>query len=254
MIRHHERAATGLAQARDALVEQDRADTHAAEAAAAAAAAAAEQGFTDVADALAAVLDDEATATVEAGLRARDVAAAEAEAVLRDDAVRDAVAAEAPDLPALVAARDDATESHGAARAAHEAAVGRRDRLAARAAALREALAAWAPVHADYALVRSLSEFVEGKGPDNPRDAARRLRARGPARAGRGGRQRAHVPMTDDRYVLEHTASGAPASTAVVSACWCATSGPTSSATRRPCPAARPSWCRSPSHSDWPTS
>ena len=133
VIRHHERAATGLAQARDALVEQERADTHAAEAAAAAAAAAAEQGFTDVADALAAVLDDEATAAVEAGLRARDVAAAEAEAVLRDDAVRDAVAAEAPDLPALVAARDDATESHGAARAAHEAAVGRRDRLAARA-------------------------------------------------------------------------------------------------------------------------
>ncbi len=115
------------------------------------------------------MLDDEATAAVEAGLRARDVANAEAEAVLRDDLVREAVAAEAPDLPALVAARDDATESHAAARAAHEAAVGRRERLAARAAALREALAAWAPVRADYALVRSVSEFAEGKGSDNTR-------------------------------------------------------------------------------------
>ncbi len=230
VIRHHERAATGLAQARDALVEQERADTHAAEAAAAAAAAAAEQGFTDVADALAAVLDDEATAAVEAGLRARDVAAAEAEAVLRDDAVRDAVAAEAPDLPALVAARDDATESHAAARAAHEAAVGRRERLAARATALREALAAWAPVRADYALVRSLSEFAEGKGPDNTRQM--RLSAyvlAGPARAGRGGRQRAAVP--DDRRALHpraHRRSAAPASAAAASACWCATSGPAS--------------------------
>ena len=153
------------------------------------------------------MLDDEATATVEAGLRARDVAAAEAVAVLRDDAVRDAVAAEAPDLPALVAARDDATESHGAARAAHEAAVGRRDRLAARAAALREALAAWAPVHADYALVRSLSEFTEGKGPDNPRQmrlAAYVLAARlGQVVAAANERM---SRMTDDRYVLEHTA------------------------------------------------
>ena len=60
------------------------------------------------------MLDDQASAAVEAGLRARDVAAAEAEAVLHDDAVRDAVAAEAPDLPALVATRDDATESHAA--------------------------------------------------------------------------------------------------------------------------------------------
>ena len=207
VIRHHERAATGLAQARDALVEQDRADTQAAEAAAAAASAAAEQGFTDLADALAAVLDDEATADIEAGLRARDVAAAEAEAVLRDDAVCDAVAAGAPDLPALVTARDDATQSHGAALAEHESAVGRRDRLAVRAAALRAALAAWAPVHAEYALVRSLSEFTEGKGPDNPRQvrlAAYVLAARlGQVVAAANERM---SRMTDDRYVLEHTA------------------------------------------------
>ena len=207
VIRHQERAATGLAQARDALVEQERADTHAAEAAAAAAAAAAEQGFTDVADALAAVLDDQASAAVEAGLRARDVAAAEAEAVLHDDAVRDAVAAEAPDLPALVATRDDATESHAGARAAHEAAVARRGRLAVRATALREALAAWAPVHADYALVRSLSEFTEGKGPDNTRQmrlAAYVLAARlGQVVSAANERM---SRMTDDRYLLEQTA------------------------------------------------
>jgi DNA repair protein SbcC/Rad50 len=207
VIRHHERAATALARARDALLEQERADTHAVEAASAASAAAVEQGFSDDADALAAILDDEAVATVEAGLRARDVAAAEADAVLRDDAVRDAVAAAAPDLPALGAAYDEATEARAAARVAHEAAVVRRNGLSARSAALREALAAWAPVHADHVLVRSLSEFAEGKGSDNPRQ----MRLSAYVLAARLGQVVAAANermsrMTDDRYVLEHTA------------------------------------------------
>ena len=207
VIRHQERAATGLAQARDALVEQERADTHAAEAAAAAAAAAAEQGFTDVADALAAVLDDQASAAVEAGLRARDVAAAEAEAVLHDDAVRDAVAAEAPDLPALVATRDDATESHAGARAAHEAAVARRGRLAVRATALREALAAWAPVRADYALVRRAGGVRRGQGPPTTRSRCGCPPTSWPAGSPRSWRPpTSGCPrMSDQRYTLEHT-------------------------------------------------
>ncbi len=58
-----------------------------------------------------------------------------------------------------------------------------------------EALAAWAPVHADYALVRSLSEFAEGKGADNTRQM--RLSAYVlAARLGQvvAGRQRAACP------------------------------------------------------------
>ncbi len=207
VIRHHERAAASLARARDALVDQVRADTHAEEAAVAAAAAAAEQGFADVGDALAAVLDEAGTATVEAGLRARDVASAEADAVLRDDAVRAAVAVEAPDLPALELARDGATEAHVTARAARDAAVARRQRFDARATALGSALSAWAPVRADYAAVRSLSEFAEGKGPDN----TRQMRLSAYVLAARLGQVVAAANermsrMTDDRYVLEHTA------------------------------------------------
>ena len=207
VIRHHERAATALARARDSLVEQTRADDHAEEAASAVSSAAVEQGFVDVAEALAAVLDDTSAATVESGLRARDVARAEAEAVLQDDAVRAAVAAESPDLPALARARDDATEGHAAARAAYDAAVTRRQRLAARTTALRSALTAWAPVRADYAVVRSLSEFVEGKGADN----TRQMRLSAYVLAARLGQVVAAANermsrMTDDRYVLEHTA------------------------------------------------
>ncbi len=207
VIRHHERAAAALARARDALVDQARADALADETVTAVASAALDQGFADVAEALAAVLDDATAATVESGLRARDAARAEVEAVLRDSDIRAAVAAEAPDVAALVRARDAATESHAAARAAHDAARTRRERLDTRAAALHKALAAWAPVRVDHALVRSLSEFAEGKGADN----TRQMRLSAYVLAARLGQVVAAANermsrMTDDRYVLEHTA------------------------------------------------
>ena len=117
-------------------------------------------------------------------------------------------------------------------------------------------LAERAPLAEDHRTVDGLSRLAEGKSGDN------RLRMSlsgyvlaGAPRAGGGQRQRAAVPD-----VLRALPAGAhrrrrrPAGPAAGCTCGSSTPGPAWSATRRPCPAARPSRPRWRSRSGWPTS
>jgi exonuclease SbcC len=189
------------------VAEQQRRSEHAHEAADAAARAATAQGFGDLAAALAAVLDERQVAELEARVESRRRAEAETALVLADPEVCAAAETEAPDLVALRAARDAATRAHTAAASAFRLATQRSERLSVQVLRLREALAAWAPQRADHDVVRSLAEMVEGKGADNTRQmrlSAYVLSSRLSQVVAAANERLAR--MTDDRYLLEHTA------------------------------------------------
>jgi exonuclease SbcC len=207
LIVRHEHSAALLTTAREALAEQFRRGDRAHESAAAAAGAAEAQGFADVPAALAAVLHDGAAAELETRIHARERAETEASLVLAEPAVRAAATVPAPDLVALRRTHEEATQAHTRAASALRLALQRRERLLTRLAELGSALASWAPQRADYAVVRSLAELVEGKGADNTRQmrlSAYVLSARLSQVVSAANERLSR--MTDDRYLLEHTA------------------------------------------------
>lgn len=207
LIRRHEHSAALLEAARDALTEQSRRADRARESADAAALAAATQDFPGLAAALAAVLEEREAGELESRLESRQRAETESALVLADPEVRDAAAADAPDLAALGDARGEATQAHAGAVSTLLLAARRSERLATQLLQLRSALDAWAPQRADYGVVRALAELVDGKGADNNRQmrlSAYILAAR-LSQVVAAANERL-TRMTDDRYLLEHTA------------------------------------------------
>ncbi|RLV48658.1 SMC family ATPase [Nocardioides mangrovicus] len=205
--RSGQRAARSLAAARDALARHRQLLDHAEAADAHADEVARAQGFADVVEAAGAELEPDGVADLEqaAARRARDEAAVSA--TLADPEVREAAEATPVDVGGLEARRHQATVAHARATTAADVAARQHARLVEQGAALHELLAAWRPEREDYAVVRSLSELAEGKGPENTaqvRLSAYVLAARlGQVVAAANERL---TPMTGGRYLLEHTA------------------------------------------------
>ncbi len=168
-------------------------------------------GFTDLAAALAAVLDDDAQSALAGRVHDHDQRLAAVRAVLADLAAHtdpavddeaplpDPVALEAEHRAALVALREHHARLEDLRR--------RSARLADLAEQVRGAVATWAPRHRELALVAGLSAVVEGRGCDNRLQMrlsayvlAFRLSQVVAAANVRLGR------MSDQRYSLEHTA------------------------------------------------
>lgn len=210
MIAAHQRLADAVAEARQALDARERAERAAIEAADRLRTVAAEHGFATPAEAAHAWMEPAERESVRHDLAERASRLAAVGSVLADPEVRAAGSAEPPDLVALEAERRAAAIAHDEAVATRAAATGRATGLERLRSALDEALAAWAPVRADHARVRSLAEFAEGKGPDN----SRQMRLSAYVLAARLGQvvaaanERLTV-MSDHRYLLEHTAERA---------------------------------------------
>jgi exonuclease SbcC len=163
-------------------------------------------GFDSPSDAAVALLTPAEAEAVEATLAAAEGARLAAEQVLADPATRAAVSQPAPDVDVAVVGQRLAADEARAAASGHDAATTRARRLRSLDRQLGERLAAWAPLREQHALVASLSQLAEGKGPDNPlriRLAAyvlsERLRQVVAAANERLSR------MTGQRYSLEHT-------------------------------------------------
>ena len=167
LVEAHRRSVHELAEARAALSARERAAHELTLAAAAADAAAAEAGFGSLTEALAAVLGGAEAANLARQLEERRTTRAAAEAVLAEDTVRAALAAEAPDLAALTARLAEAGRLRDEVHAAHQQAVVRARRLEALTDELVEVLTDWAPVRQDHAVAAGLAALVEGKSVDN---------------------------------------------------------------------------------------
>ncbi|MCW2759744.1 MAG: family ATPase, partial [Nocardioidaceae bacterium] len=201
------RAARVLTEARDALVAESRLREAADEASSRAAETAVAQGFADLGTAQSAMLSDDAVDDLAERVATRGEAETACRLVLDDPEVVAAASAPRVDLDQVHAAREQATRDHGSAVARARSAEATLKRLMELDAALSAALAAWEPVRRDHALVRSLSEFAEGKGAHN----TRQMRLSAYVLAARLGQVVAAanerlVKMSDDRYTLEHTA------------------------------------------------
>lgn len=194
-----ERAVTAVDEAARAAEEADRAATALDD-------CVREAGFDSVADALAAVLEPERLAALEAAVAAYDDRLAAVRAVLAEPEVAAVADAPRPDLAELVATHRAAADR---ARREHQRATAtalRATRVDELAAELTAELAAWEPVRAAHGVASELASFVEGKSPDN------RLRMRLSAfvLAWRLSQVVAAanvrlLGMTDQRYALEHT-------------------------------------------------
>ncbi len=168
--------------------------------------AANEAGFSDVDQALAALLSDSAAEALAARVGAAETRLEQAETTLADPELAAALDTPPPDLEVLVA-------EHTAAVTEAREAVSARDAYAVRAARIAELVRqaearmnAWTPVQQEFRTVASLASLVEGKSVDNPLRMrlaayvlAERLRQVVDAANERLAR------MTDQRYALEHT-------------------------------------------------
>ncbi len=203
------RLARGLGQLRE-LEEAVRHAAHARQTADGADArlrdASAEAGFSGPAQALAAVLPPQRLAEAEAALLAHDTGLAACRRSLADPVLTQAAAAAAPELPALTAAAEQAADALVSAEAAGAAAEQRAARLGSLVGTLHAALAAAAPLRDELALVGSVSQFVDGRSPDNRlqmRLSAYVLAARLSQVVDAANERLA--TMSDRRYALEHT-------------------------------------------------
>ncbi len=168
--------------------------------------AAREAGFSDLEQAVAALLSEDAVASAEQILATAEGARIAAETVLADPATRAAVAQQAPDLDVAVVRQRLAAETARATASALDAAASRWRRLQALDLTAREHLDAWRPLREARTLVADLSQLVEGKGPDNPlriRLAAYVLSER--LRQVVAAANERLARMTGQRYCLEHT-------------------------------------------------
>jgi DNA repair protein SbcC/Rad50 len=172
-----------------------------------AAAAAIEAGFADAGEALAAVLPESQLREAETALHAHDTGLAGCERLLADPKLAAAAGRPAPDLAAVAAAADAASETLVAAESAGRAAQARLRRLTALVTGLQTALGHAVPLREELALVSAVSLFVDGRAPDNRlqmRLSAYVLAARlGEVVAAANERL---ATMSDRRYALEHTA------------------------------------------------
>ena len=150
-----------------------------------------------------------------------------------------------------VEAAELAARSATARLAAERAAHSELERLGA---LLEEAHARLGPAQQRAALVGALADLASGAGQNTLRMRlsafvlAARLSAVAVAASARLAK------MSAGRYTLVHSDALAGAAGAAGSACSCAMPGAVSIAIRRRCPAARPSWPRSPWPSGWPMS
>ncbi len=184
----------------------DEAARAAAEADDAVTSAAHARGFPHREAAEAALLTLEQLETIEDELTTADARRLAAEQVLAHPAVRDAAAAVLPDLDVAVVRHRQAVEAAQAAGSADDAAGARLTRLEALQVRLLDALDVWSPLREAHAVVASLSQLVEGKGPDNPlriRLAAYVLSER--LRQVIAAANERLARMTGGRYALEHT-------------------------------------------------
>jgi exonuclease SbcC len=163
-------------------------------------------GFETEADALAALLTDDAATAIQDRLTAAESRRQAADQVLSDPAVAAALAAEPSDLEAVTAVHRTCAEEARQAASGRHAAELRRDRVAVLSRDVADRLAAWAPLREQHQVVADLAALVEGKSADNPLRMrlaafvlAERLRQ---VVAAANERLRG---MTDERYALEHS-------------------------------------------------
>jgi DNA repair protein SbcC/Rad50 len=190
----------------DAFATHDETTRLAAQADDAARAAVRKAGFDDAEAAAHALLRPDRAEEVEAVLMAADAARLAAENALADPATKIATGQPAPDLEALEALERGRAAAAQAAASRLDAATSRSQRLSALDRTLAERLEDWAPLREHHALVASLSQLVEGKGPDNPlkiRLAAYVLSER--LRQVVAAANERLTRMTGQRYSLEHT-------------------------------------------------
>jgi exonuclease SbcC len=195
-----------LDRARRAFAAYDDACRAARSADAALRAAAHEAGFGDVDDAVGALRSEQQVDEAESALAAAEAARIAAEKVLSDPVTKAALARQAPDLDVAVVKRRLATEAVRAASSTLDAATTRSRRLEALTRRVLDHLDSWRPIRAEHALIASLSQLVEGKGPDNPlriRLAAYVLSER--LRQVVAAANERLAAMTGRRYSLEHT-------------------------------------------------
>jgi len=163
-------------------------------------------GFAGPADALAALMAEDAVAEAEAQLTAAELRTRSAEQVLADPEVDAALAAVPADLGVLVAAQVAAADAARVGASARHAAELRRDRVAVLSRDAAGRLEAWEPLREHHRTVAGLAALVEGKSADNPlrmRLAAYVLAERLLQVVAAANERLAR--MTDQRYALEHT-------------------------------------------------
>lgn len=168
--------------------------------------AAGDAGFASSAEAAAAWLSEADLAALVATIEQHERELARTGALLADDDLVRAAAAEAPDLDRLAEAHRRAREAAAAARHRDLVLRERTRRLRDLAGEIRTALAAWAPVRSDLDLVADLAALVEGKHPDN----RHQMRLSAYVLAHRLGQvvDAANLrlsTMSDSRYSLVHT-------------------------------------------------
>jgi DNA repair protein SbcC/Rad50 len=196
-----------LDAALDAVAEQVRASAQLAEVADDLRRTADACGFDDPGRAIQALRSDSVLVGLEASLAEHDQSVRAATTILAEPDLGPAASRPAPDLTALSTAHLDATERLADTEATHRRAVGTRLRVGDLRDQLLEALTAWAPVRAAYALLADVASFVEGKSCDN----RSQMRLSAYVLSWRLGQvvDAANLRlagMTDQRYALEHSA------------------------------------------------
>ncbi len=163
-------------------------------------------GFSDVGEAAASALGDEATSDLEQSIHIHDAACARTETALADPALRAAASVSPPDVAELDAAQEVRDAELADARTAVTLHQARAQRLAGLDSELRSGLAAWAPVRDDLELTTRMAALADGTSADN----RLQMRLSGYVLAWRlsqvvaAANQRL-ARMSDQRYSLEHT-------------------------------------------------
>ena len=203
-------AVAGLAGARTAVVEHERAAARLADLEAQAAATVAEHSFASVAEVRAAALGADDRAGLEGLLAERTDLAAAARAVLADPDVLATGAAPAPDLVEEQATATSADEAAQVAARAFHLQEQRTAALGSLVGRLAEALECWAPVREEFVRAESMSRLVRGMGSDNQlqmRLSAYVLATRLDQVLDAANERLSH--MRDQRYLLQRTGRAA---------------------------------------------
>ena len=167
LVRRLTRSVSTLEAGHAALLTLSRSRDHARASHEAAQALALEAGFDSLPAALDSVLSEEELRAGTTELESRRAARAAAEALLADETVSLALTRPAPDLPDSRARVKEASRLRDVAHATHEQLDVRTRRLDTLGAELGRAMAAWAPVRDEHAVVAGLAALVEGKSADN---------------------------------------------------------------------------------------
>ncbi len=206
LLDHLDSVGAALGASRDSAVAAESARRSLTDAERALEECAREAGFADATAALAAVEADDAIASLRLAVETHHRRMAALTAVLDDPVYAAAGAAQPVDLAAMAGAHRLAADALATARTAQQREVARAERLAGLHAELEAALAAWAPVRAELALVSGLAAFVEGKSPDNVLQMRLSAYVLGYRLSQVVDAANARLAtMSDQRYSLEHT-------------------------------------------------